>query len=100
MIAAGGASDPSRLTELCGQFEAVLLRGLLPHGMFRASARLFDDESGQSGDATTSADAAPEDADASVLEAMFAQSFAAALERAGGLGLARVMARTIDGDRS
>lgn len=78
-------ADRPQLYELCGQFEQVLLGSLVPHSLFHVSSTDGDSdtaiESGQS-------------------SAIFTQAFSAALERAGGLGLARELYRMLSHSRT
>jgi len=72
-------TDRPQLYELCGQFEQMLLASLVPESLFHVSSpNAGDDRS----------DAAIESGQGS---AIFNQAFTAAMERAGGLGLAREM---------
>ena len=68
-----------QLYDLCGQFEQVLLASLLPESLFRSSR----------------ADGADDQSDATIESgqsaAIFTHALSAAIERAGGLGLAREM---------
>lgn len=80
----------TQLSELCGQFEQVLLASLVPQSAFGSHGALADRASGdpeaddvQAGSAQTAA--------------LFTQAFAAALERAGGLGLGRELYRAFAG---
>ena len=80
--------DRSQLYELCGQFEQLLLGSLLPESLFRGSrADGVNDPSEAAIDSGQTA-------------AIFRQAFSAAIERAGGLGLAREMFRALAQDRA
>ncbi|MBC5808480.1 MAG: hypothetical protein DLM53_10895 [Candidatus Eremiobacter antarcticus] len=81
-----------QLLGLCRQFEAVLLRCILPSSMF-AKRDLG---------ASSSSDGAGEDSAArpSPLDGLFADAFAQALERAGGVGLAADLYRGLSRERS
>jgi hypothetical protein len=83
MLPAEVTQDASRLYELCGQFEQVLLGSLLPQSIFSTqSTDAGDDQSAsipESGQSATT----------------FMQALAAAIERAGGLGLGREMFRVL-----
>jgi hypothetical protein len=76
----------TQLSNLCGEFEQVMLAQLLPKSLFSGDARPSDDEQ------PYGAGAAPE---------LFAQAFAAAFERAGGMGLQAEFLRALEvaGDR-
>jgi hypothetical protein len=80
-------TDQPELYELCGQFEQMLLASLVPESLFHVSSlSAVDDRS----------DAAIESGQGS---AIFTQAFSAAMERAGGLGLARDMYRLLAQNR-
>lgn len=75
-------SQQSELYELCRQFEQVVLASLAPPSLFHVSSADRGDQSDapfQSGHD----------------DAFFTQAFSAAMERAGGLGLAGEMYRLL-----
>jgi hypothetical protein len=79
--------DRPRLYELCNQFEQVLLASLLPASLFHVSSVSDgDDQSERSIESGQSS-------------AIFTQAFSAAMQRAGGVGLAREMYRLLVRDR-
>ena len=81
--------QPNRpqLYDLCGQFEQVLLASLLPESLFRpSSADRVNDQSDATIESGQSA-------------AIFTNALSAAIERAGGLGLAREMYGFLAQDR-
>ncbi|HXN09218.1 MAG TPA: hypothetical protein VN860_06115 [Candidatus Acidoferrales bacterium] len=80
-------SNQPQLYELCSQFEQMMLASLLPESLFHVSSASGGDdrsdppiESGQG-------------------SAIFTQAFSAAMQRAGGVGLAREMYRLLAPDR-
>jgi hypothetical protein len=81
MLPAEVTQDRSQLYELCGQFEQVLVASLLPQSTF--STQSIDAGDNQSASMPESGQSA----------AIFTQALAAAIERAGGLGLGREMFR-------
>ncbi len=83
---------PSQLYDVCNQFEQVFLVSLVP----RSIATFGTNQAGQL------SDGGPADfhADSDTTAAVLAQTVAAALERAGGLGLARELYRSLSGQRS
>ena len=87
MQPAGLQPDRPQLYALCGQFEQVLLASLLPESLFR----------------TSRVDSADDQADTSVESgqsaAIFTHALSLAIERAGGLGLAREMYGALTHDR-
>ncbi len=72
----------SQLYELCGQFEQVFVAALVPQSIVDVGNARSD------GDADLPVES-------SATAALFTQVFAAALERAGGLGLARELCRLL-----
>lgn len=82
-----------QLYELCGQFEQVLLALLVPQSAFGSHDTVRTDTPGDDDEQ----DVLP---GGSATAALFTQAFAAALERAGGLGLGREMYRAFARDRS
>ena len=78
-----------RLRELCDQFEQVVIATLLPASVCSSATvrqELCDRGGGLSSSATSSD--------------LFRQAFAAAIERAGGIGLGRAFARALTRDAS
>lgn len=75
--------DQPQLLGLCRQFEAALLRSILPSSMFGQRALAASSPSEDTGDAD---DLSAERS--SPLDTLFSDAFAQALERAGGIGLA------------
>jgi hypothetical protein len=86
MVQSEVTQNRSRLYELCGQFEQVLLSSLLPQSIFSTrSSDAGDDQSATMPESGQSA-------------AIFTQALAAAIERAGGLGLGHEMFRVLAQD--
>jgi hypothetical protein len=79
--------DRPQLYELCNQFEQVLLASLLPESLFHVSSVSDGDE--QSDRSIASGQSSP----------VFTQAFSAAMQHAGGVGLAREMYRLLAQDR-
>jgi hypothetical protein len=79
------------LYELCGQFEQVLLTTLVPQTAFGSPGASGGDFAASDGEADDMPSGSAQTA------ALFTQAFAAALERAGGLGLGRELYRTFAG---
>lgn len=75
------------LPELCARVEEVFLTMLLPPFVFGT------------GDANAQGDSDEPASSAGLADALFPQAFAAALERAGGLGLGREIYRSISGSQ-
>ena len=86
--------DQPQLFGLCRQFEAALLRSILPSSMFgqRAlAASSPSEDAGEAGDSSAER--------SSPLATLFSDAFAQALERAGGVGLAADLYRSLSPDR-
>lgn len=71
---------PRDLRGLCEQFEQVMLASLLPASLFSRAPANTDGEPALGGAARD----------------LFAQAFAAAFERAGGIGLSRALLQDLD----
>jgi|GEM_PF-1908325 len=80
---ASAVHDTAQLRYLCGQFEQVLLASLVPRSLFTTTPSA-DEDPQVSGAPPSGIDAA-----------IFAQALAAALERAGGVGLGSQMYRSL-----
>jgi hypothetical protein len=88
--------DQPQLLGLCRQFEAALLRSIIPSSMFGQRALAASSPSEDAG-------AEEDDSNAersSPLDTLFSDAFAQALERAGGVGLAADLYRSLGRDRS
>jgi hypothetical protein len=79
------------LYELCGQFEQVFLATLVPQSALGSHAASGGDLAGSDDGLDDPTNGAEQTA------ALFTQAFAAALERAGGLGLGRELYRAFAG---
>lgn len=79
----------ARLRELCGQFEQVVIATLLPASVC-SSATVGQELSERDGGLSS----------CSASSDLFRQAFAAAIERAGGIGLGRAFARALTRDAS
>jgi hypothetical protein len=83
MQPASAVHDTAQLRDLCGQFEQVLLASLVPRSLFASTTSVDED--------TQAPSAPPSGVDA----AIFTEALAAALERAGGVGLGLQMYRSL-----
>ncbi len=88
--------DQPQLLGLCREFEAALLRSILPASTFGQRALAASPPSEEDGAAA--GDSTPEQS--GPLDTLFSDAFAQALERAGGVGLAADLYRSLGRDRS
>jgi hypothetical protein len=77
------------LARVCQDFEAVVLRPMFES--LAPAARLFAGEDDTGGDDETSVDSA-----SATIGALFSDALAVAFARAGGIGLGRALARSLD----
>jgi len=78
------------LRQLCGQFEELLLTAIVPQSLFTVDTLGTGNTLGQSDSSSALS--------SGVTSEVFRQTFAAAVERGGGLGLGSELARLLGGD--